>query len=302
MVNRFKGCLVGLACGDYLGMPVEFVRDKQAIIDYFEGKLKPVSADRNGRKPVGYYTDDTSLAICLTESLIEKGFDVSDQVRRYKKWLLEGYATPLGDKAFGIGKQTFLELTKIDEDNLKLEFCHNELHGGNGALMRIAPIGLKYHHDHEQLKEHTKLATIVTHNNLLAYWTGLVLNNFIGYSLKNLDKEEFVDEFLDTHEGMPGEVMDILKSDYSVECELENTAYTVHTLNVALDSFFNTKTFEACITRAVFAGGDTDTQGAVAGALAGAYYGYDDIPIDWRESLMNRQYIEELAEQLHKSL
>ena len=104
MQDKFTGCLLGLACGDYLGATVEF-RTKANLSKVFpEGRVKPLAIDFHGHANItGFYTDDTCQMICLAESLLEYGFDPVDQFRRYKKWFYEGYATPFDDKSYGIG-------------------------------------------------------------------------------------------------------------------------------------------------------------------------------------------------------
>lgn len=108
--NKYKGSLVGLACGDYLGSPVEFFNSEQ-VISFFGGdkiSIIPNNSYKRPRKIPGYYTDDTAQALCLAQSLIENnGFDAKDQIKKYRSWFLEGYMTPYDDKQFGVGQHTF---------------------------------------------------------------------------------------------------------------------------------------------------------------------------------------------------
>lgn len=304
--NQFKGCFVGLACGDYLGMPVEFSKGRAEVVNYFKGeKLRPVDFihDTTGKSTLGYYTDDTCMAMCLAESLVENDFDVKDQFRRYKKWLFDGYNTPFGDRQFGIGNITLRMLMTLEEDNLPVELIHRESHGGNGALMRCAPIGLFYHKDIESLRDYSIKSAIITHNNSDAAWSCVVLNFFIAYSLLGKDKNDFVALFLADHKDCPDNIKELLLIDYGALPEkhnLDNSGYTLHTLKIALYSFFRTNNYEEAVTEAIFMGGDADTQGAVAGALAGAYYGRDSIPAAWADVLINRDYIERQAANLYE--
>lgn len=303
-ITKARGCLVGLACGDYLGMPYEFGLP-QKIREYFSShKLKPISSSIGTRVfPPGFYTDDTSLTICLAESLIENGFDTKDQFKRFKKWFYEGYATPFGDKAFGVGMRTLQSLTKQSEDNLPTEITDDPKAGGNGALMRCAPIGIRYSQSPDQLTSNSLLSAIITHNNTIASWSCVILNSFISYALKGMDKKDFRNLLLNNIKDLPKELKDLLKADLNQrkEDQLQTSGYSLHTLAIALFSFFNTDNFEDCITKAIALGGDSDTQGAVTGALAGAYYGEKAIPTVWRTTLMRREYIEKLAERLIKT-
>lgn len=302
MVRIFKGCLIGLACGDYLGMPVEFMQRSQVLQFFGERKLKPSSCHhRAGIKPPGFYTDDTSLTICLSESLIEKGFDIKDQFQKYRKWYMTGYGTPFEDQAFGIGQTTLKMLISLDENNLPNKLEHKEQRGGNGALMRSAPIGLLYYQDEEEIKNKSIASAIVTHNNLFAVWSCIVLNSFISYCLQGVNKKDFVKKFINIHQDCPEELIKVLTQDFNSldEMFIKNTGYSLHTLNIALYSFFTTENYVDCVTKSIFIGGDTDTQAAVAGALAGAYYGIDDIPQNWINILIRKDYIEDLAVRLY---
>ncbi len=125
LLDKFTGCLVGLACGDYLGMPVEFMSRASVQKHFGDLGVRPTDCHHRGGKPrpAGYYTDDTAMTICIAESLIEKGFDIEDQFERFKRWLHEGYATPDGDKAFGVGQNTLRALlwgnTTKQDQNIK---------------------------------------------------------------------------------------------------------------------------------------------------------------------------------------
>ena len=303
VLNRTRGSLVGLACGDYLGMPYEF-KQPQKVKAYFRShKLKPVRGKIFNKEVVGYYTDDTSQAICLAESLVEKGFDVKDQFDRYKKWFLEGYATPHDDKAYGTGQNTLRVLMRQTRDSLPDKLINNPKAGGNGALMRCAPVGLRYYKETASLIENSIKSAIITHNNEIAAWSCVVLNLFIGYALEGKNKETYCLQAINTIEGIPSELQSLLKTDLTKidEDRLQTRGYSLYTLATALYAFLTTGTFEDCVTKAIAIGGDTDTQGAVSGALAGAYYGYDSIPKEWRGNLIKHEYIRNLAEKLFVS-
>lgn len=302
VLDKTKGCLIGLACGDYLGLPVEyFPRDN--VLDFFgKRKLSPYWCHHRSKLlPPGYYTDDTAMTICLSESLLECGFDVKDQFRKYKKWLAEGYGTP-DDSAFGVGQNTLRILVSQDEDNIPTQIVHKERAGGNGALMRAAPIGLLYSDNESKLRDYSIAQAIVTHNNRIAAWSCVVLNFFIAYSLRGEDKEEFVKMFITTFPDCPKDILKVISQDfYSLdELSIKNTGHSLNTLNIALYSFFTSDSYEDSVTKAIFIGGDTDTQGAVTGALAGAYYGLGGIPEQWIITLLRKDYIESLGEALYK--
>jgi len=306
MLAKFKGCLIGLAVGDYLGMPVEFMSEDK-VKRYF-GRLgvRPTeSHHRGGRKlPAGYYTDDTALTICIAESLIEKGFDVKDQFTKYKKWYLEGYATPFGDKAFGIGQNTLKTLISKHPDTIDIEFKHDERKGGNGALMRCAPLGLLFHTNEQALVENTLKSTITTHNNGMAVWTSIAQNLFISYALKGYKKETYIANFLSDYPEAPTDLKQLLLINPEImqkDC-LFTSGYSLHTFLIAVHCFMTTTSYKDAVSKAILLGGDTDTQGSVTGALAGAYYGFESIPTIWMENLLRSTYIVDLSEKLHSQV
>ena len=173
--NKYKGCLVGLAIGDCLGAPFEFKSPENLQVYFANHELDMIDFSMfNETFPAGYYTDDTSMMICLAESLVEKGYDIKDQFARYQKWLLEGYATPYGKDSYGVGQQTFKSLRS---PLLELEAMNGFNHkaGGNGSLMRCAPIGLKYE-NYQEIIEKSLISSYATHNYFIAGWCCAVLN------------------------------------------------------------------------------------------------------------------------------
>jgi len=302
-LDKSKGCLIGLACGDYLGMPYEFAMPGKVKKHFSINKLKPITIQFIDKQVTGFYTDDTSMAICLAESLLEKGFDQKDQYQKYKKWFYEGYSTPFGDKSYGVGQHTLRVFIEQTEDNIPTTITHNHKAGGNGALMRCAPIGIRYNKDINQLVQNSIKSALVTHNNHISAWSCVILNLCISYALQEIDKTDYCNLILDSKLDIPQDIKELLQTDFNKLDQnlLHTTGYSLYTLAIALHSFFTTDTLEDCITQAIALGGDTDTQGAVVGALAGAYYGYTNIPDDWVNSLINNKYIEELAVRLHET-
>lgn len=302
--NKFTGCLLGLACGDYLGLPFEYLATEKTKA-YFNryshpDPLKKIHTKR-GSLPSGYYSDDTAQMICLAESLIDQNFNTTNQLHLYRKWLLEGHATPQADdKAIGVGQHTFKVLINRSRV-IPTTITNNDKEGGNGALMRCAPIGLMYFDNRDLLLKRSILSALVTHNNEIAAFSCVVLNFFISYSIIGLPKQLFCKKLRDDLDYLPNDIVGILNKDFhKINPEnLKTTGYSLFTLEIALYSFFVTNTFQDCITTSIKIGGDTDTQAAVAGALAGAFYGEDAIPTKWVTSLMRHQYISGLAKSIY---
>ena len=187
-LEKYRGSLVGLAVGDALGVPVEF---KVA------GTFEPVSDFRDSDKcvlPAGHWSDDTAMALCLANSLIERNeFDPVDQITKYKKWLGTGYCSSTGE-AVGVG-QTILRalLTYQNGDNPYVAIS-SSLSDGNGSLMRLAPIALFFRDMPGQAIEYAALSSKITHGSSLCadacrYYCGLLIGALIG-----MTKDELLSE------------------------------------------------------------------------------------------------------------
>jgi ADP-ribosylglycohydrolase len=141
VADRARGALLGLAVGDALGATVEFMSP---------GSFAPVTDMIGGgphRLQPGEWTDDTSMALCLAESLVEcGGFDATDQMRRYVQWYREGYMSSTGS-CFDIGNTTRAALHRFERDDEPFAGSTDPRSAGNGSIMRLAPVPIYYHHD-----------------------------------------------------------------------------------------------------------------------------------------------------------
>ena len=140
MIDRYHGALLGLAVGDALGTTLEF-RAK--------GSFEPID-DMVGGGPFGLepgeWTDDTSMALCLAESLPGRGFDPHDQMTRYLRWWRDGYWSSTG-RCFDIGITVASALRRFEETGDPMAGSTDPHSAGNGSLMRLAPVPLRYAHD-----------------------------------------------------------------------------------------------------------------------------------------------------------
>lgn len=295
--SRIRGAIYALACGDYLGLPVEF-HAKAQVYEFFDNQqVVPVKMKVRGVQSLGYYTDDTSMMLCLAESLLEKGFDTKDQFRRYKKWAKEGYLSADGKRQFGIGQNTYRKLLNQNPDDIPTEIKSNEREGGNGALMRCLPIGIIYSDDIEEIVDKSILSALVTHNITIAVWTTVVFNVYVSYALSGIDRSNFFSklEKEQFYLKVPREIKTVLERISTLkESELKVTGYSLNTLEVALYCFFHTNSLKDAISLSILQGGDTDTQGAVTGGLSGAYYGFDAIPDEWVKYLLRKDVFERI--------
>lgn len=264
--NRKKGCFFGAIVGDALGMPYEF---KEAKEIKFTGNME---AGGPFNLPKGCWTDDTSMTLCLLESLYEKNdFDAQNQLLKYLRWYEDGYMSPT-KSCFDIGNQTERSLISFSRDFGKTKATHSDTSAGNGALMRINAIPLMYSKEADIIK-YAKLSTITTHNN----------PECIEYSIK------FALLLRDVFNGM---FINPLIDKYPTPDVKDVNGYVVGSYALALDAFYNTRSFSDCMKYVINKGGDTDTNSCIAGMLAGAYYGYDKIPKEWVQDLVQLDKLE----------
>jgi ADP-ribosyl-[dinitrogen reductase] hydrolase len=310
ITDKYKGCLVGLAIGDALGAPFEFWRQEKIRAYFSMHELELIDFQRGEIVfPAGFYTDDTSMMLCLASSLVENGFDLRDQFERYKKWLSEGYMTPFGDRSYGVGQQTLKALLNEFPD-LETLNGNNRRAGGNGSLMRCAPIGLLYQSNYNEIRDKSLWSSYITHNYTIAGWTCVVFNAILSLILDGVSKQTTLLAVMDKYEGqIPQEIEEVLLLDYSKpSMQLSVSGYCVDTLRIALWAWISSDNYSETIMRC-FAldniedteGNDTDTFAAVAGALAGCYYGYEQISVDMRNKIMNHETIYELGQLLFEN-
>jgi len=301
-LDKYKGCLIGLALGDVLGVPFEFWR-KESVAEYLDNHELEIKDFTYGELsfPAGFYSDDTAMTICLAESLIEKGFDLEDQFVRYQKWYLTGYATPFDDRSYGIGQQTLKALSrKIDFNKMD---GRDEQAGGNGSLMRCAPIGLHYRGQYDEIKEKSLLSSYITHNYNIAGWACVILNTVISLIVEGVPKEKVLSRVKTIfHKSIPNEINTVLSLDYQKmdDYNYPISGYAVDTLRIALWSWLTSENYLESIKKVILLGNDADTFGAVTGAMAGCYWGYGAIPDEYKLGIIKHDYILKLAEEVYR--
>ena len=305
--DKVLGGLFGLAVGDALGVPVEFTKRS-------ERKKQPVT-DMIGygtyARPPGTWSDDSSMAFCLAESLCQ-GFDLQDIAHKFCCWRDEGYWTPYGE-AFDVGCTTDQAISRLNESVNPVEAGgRDEFSNGNGSLMRILP--LAYYVEKMSRPEQFELThqvSCLTHGHPRSQ---IGCGIYIQFSV-NLLRGQAPEE---AYKGMAGEAIKyysrlpyrcelphfarILQADISElpEESINSSGYVVDTLEASLWCFLNSKSYEETILKAVNLGDDTDTTGAVAGGLAGLYYGLGSIPERWINSLAREDDILDLAQRFYK--
>ena len=299
--NRLKGCMLGLAIGDAMGAPVEFMK---------RGTFEPVTGYRSGGKfrlNAGEWTDDTAMALCLAQSIIDSnGFDPIDQLDKYLEWIDSGYMSCTG-KMVGLGKTCWRSLIRYRRTGQAYTDIKHEKFSGNGSLMRLAPICIYYADDLDKAVHYAALSSKITHGSPIAvdccrYFAYVILKIMNGAKKDTLFSDSFVSDVYKyfSNEPLHRELNSIIGCEYisKREDEIQSSGYAIHSLEASLWSFYHTNTFEEAILKSVNLGDDADTVGAITGQLVGAFYGVDGIPDELIEGLSKSGEIGMMAEKL----
>ncbi len=300
-LDRFRGCLLGLAAGDALGTTLEFKPP---------GTFEPID-DIVGGGPFGLepgqWTDDTSMALCLATSLVECGrFDPVDQMQRYVRWWREGYLSSTGE-CFDIGITTSAALSRFMQHGDPYAGSADPNSAGNGSLMRLAPVPMRYAGDAAEAIARAADSSRVTHQAIEAvdacrYYAGLLVG-----ALRGVDKQTLLSpgycpvERLWERDPLADKVALVASRSFKDRepPHIKGTGYVVDALEAALWAFDRSDTFREGALLAVNLGDDADTTGAIYGQIAGAHYGAEAIPATWQGKLAMAGEITSLADRLH---
>ncbi len=294
--SRFRGCLLGLAAGDALGTTLEFTRP---------GSFTPITDMVGGgpfRLQPGEWTDDTSMALCLAESLIEKGdFDPVDQLERYLLWHKEGHLASNG-VCFDIGFTTSDALRRFERTHEPYPGSTSPYAAGRGSLMRLAPVPMRYAHQPEVAFTRCGDSSRTTHACRQAVDACRYYGLLIVMALNGQPKEvilpaphewSFPEAMTSELELLDPAILEVARGSFKTRQppEIEGTGYVVKGMEAALWAFFHSETFKEGALLAANLGDDADTTAAIYGQLAGAYYGEKGIPEEWRNKLALRDTI-----------
>ena len=298
--SRAVGALVGLAVGDALGTTVEF---KHA------GTFPPMTDMVGGgvfKLQPGQWTDDTSMALCLGESLlICNGHDARDQMTRYSRWADDGYWSSTG-RCFDIGITVRTALAEFEGGAPEPWGPDGEYDAGNGSLMRLAPVPIFWHRDAATAIAMAAESSRITHGAHAAvdacrYAAALIVGAINGADKSALLAPMYtpIDGLWD-REPLQSDIADIAGGSFLAKHppDIRGTGYVVESLEAALWAFATTDDFNSGALAAVNLGDDADTTGAIYGQVAGAYYGLEAIPSHWRARITRGGEIVAMAEQL----
>lgn len=291
--DRIAGCFVGLAVGDALGAPLEFLSRRQVRKHYPEG-LRDMIDSRLWKK--GESTDDTQMALLIAESLLQrKGFLASDLAQRFQTWARTA-------KDVGIQTRAVVNMAGYvrDPEGCSSQFhtAHPDSSAGNGAVMRCAPVALFCLDSLDRVVEVSRASARVTHHDPKAQSSCVILNAWIQAAICRgiRDGRGEAIALLNETERLVWHRLEQIEA-YK-EDDIKSSGYTVDTLEAAVWSFLTTASYEEAVVRAANLGEDADTVAAVCGALAGAFYGYAAIPDRWRHQLQDEALIHKIALEL----
>jgi ADP-ribosyl-[dinitrogen reductase] hydrolase len=334
--DKSRGMLVGLAIGDALGAPVEFFHSSFEIEEMGD---EITHFHKNTRAPEGVWTDDTSMALCIADSLIANGgYDSYDIMNRFKEWCYSDYRKH-PQAPVDVGMQTLKALDEYETSPIIKKDAPKTESAGNGAIMRLAPIIIantfpnkKYptlkeafeqgslavdpeDDNGEFIRKEDILPTIKmaelscreTHDSIAACAVtemfasvlycllhGLQKNNAVTYASRWIENK-YDDFYYNNGDLLVGRVLK--KSGFQFR---DLGGYIVDTFAIAVWGLINFRSFEEGMMAVIRLGGDTDTNAACYGQLAGAYYGYKKIPEEWKKGIYLSDELVEIADELLK--
>jgi ADP-ribosyl-[dinitrogen reductase] hydrolase len=325
-MDKCYGSLLGCAVGDALGIAQEiFVGSCRNLQDISE----KVKKQRNKRKSIGIqteyedggpwadkgfiikagtFTDDTSMMLCLTDSILQnETVDTADLILKFRNWWYEGYNSSTGI-SFGLGHNTSKALNRYDPKKPyePTGGRNAEKDAGNGAIMRLAPVPIYWKHDLSTTLKMARAQTVTTHNVIEALDGSALLSYIIWHAINGEDKDTIfghISKCALEHEG----IRELTSENARWKTATEDDIITLPgrclwTLEAAIWCIHNTDNFSDAIIKAINLGGDADTVGAVTGQIAGALYGIKNIPPEWLDGLHHKSKILMRVEALYAHL
>lgn len=305
MLNKIRSVTFGHAIGDALGVPVEFCsRDSLK-----QNPIKDMIGFGTHKVPAGTWSDDTSMSLCALESLSTGKLDYDDIMRNFCAWYYRGQFTTDG-KVFDIGNTCASAIDNYAYYKLPVHSCGLDGidYNGNGSLMRIYPFvlfGYYNNMDDSEFVDMIAKASALTHAHQCSIDGCIIYAYILKQLLSSQSKDSIYHGLLDVQHKVKNidqyynrlfmcniKVFDV--------DDIISSGYVVDTLEAAIWSLLTTDNYKDCVLNAVNLGSDTDTVGAVAGSLAGALYGIENIPNNWINELKAKNYIEDMCNKAYK--
>lgn len=312
MKDMWKSGIMGVIVGDALGAPVQFETREEVARHPVKGMI----GYRTFNLPEGTWTDDSSLTLALLHSLsLYNSVNLKDIANNFVEWFEHGKFTPYGF-SFDIGRGTAEAIANYERTH-DPNTCggRSESNNGNGSIMRIMPVVLLYiahgiadsfaitpihkvsalTHAHLRAKIACGLYYFMA-NDVVKGKGSLIdrlqsgIDHGFGFYEKNQENTPELNHY--------NRLRDLVKFAEVPENKIASSGYVVHTLEAAVWGLITTNSFEEALLKIVNLGGDTDSIAAVAGGLAGLYYGYDAIPAEWLAVIKRREWIEDMIKRM----
>lgn len=277
---KVKDGMIGLIVGDALGVPVEFTSREELM----ENPVTRMVGYGTYSQPPGTWSDDSAMAIATMHSIVQKqGIDYEDMMDKFDKWLHEAKYMQ-GDNTFDKGNTTASAIFRYHHTKTPaLECgCGEERDNGNGSLMRILPLAYIKDIDYESIENVSGL----THAHPRSKIACVLYIEMAKSMLENddLTMEEHIFSACDKIKEHYKDSEELKHFERIFNNDLEDVSgkgYVIASFEVVVHCLLTTDNFEDAVLKAVNIGGDTDTNAAICGGLAGIYYGYDSIPTSW---------------------
>lgn len=319
MKNIWRNGMMGLVVGDALGVPVQFM-ERDEIKDRIAGPVTGMEAGGVYKMPKGTWSDDSSMALCTLDSILECGtLDPVEVMLKFVRWEVKGEYTPFG-KAFDQGNTCSGAIYDFIQER-DVETCGRtgEYANGNGALMRILPVCLYYYDRQSKITADITQEAIngldvisgLTHNHTRSKMACGLYYFIIKEVLSGLEQDADLKQLIQNglNKGFQfygsntenlkeiafyGRLFNMDELEKVPEAEIVSSGYVVASLEAAIWCLITTDSYRECLLKAVNLGDDTDTIAAIAGGIAGLYYGYDEIPEDWLSYIKRRKWLEDM--------
>lgn len=317
-LDQIKAALFGVAVGDAVGVPFEFSSREEMQ----QNPATEMIGYGSYNQPPGTWSDDSSLTFCLADALATHGYSLHTIAFNFHMWRTNAWWSARNE-VFDIGNLTSQAITRLfillENENYneltQLKYSGNEFENGNGSLMRIIPL-LFYIKVLDPIKQFDIVWEIsaLTHRHIRAAMSCFIYLNLAENILNGCKKEEAYDLTRKTVTNLWKEIdfsLDeqthfhrLIQTDIRetrIE-DLKSGGYVIEVLESSIWFFLNKNNYRDTILSIINIGHDTDTSAAIAGGLAGIYYGYEGIPDEWVNNLARKEDIEHLAERLAKKL
>lgn len=306
--SKVNAIVLGHAVGDALGGPIQ--RQERAIRD--RAPVTDITPFCNGRFDKGVWSDDTSMALCAMDALAKHGLDLKEVMQNFDKWLFKNEFTPTG-VTFDVGKACYDSIKEFNRT--KSAEGHGRLHeteNGNGSIMRIYPFSLYMYFSDFPLDgkiAYIHRASALTHAHPRCR-IGCGIYSFILWQLVENPSKQGIKVGLNKaqqyyrNEPELQHYRRLFNDDFSLlpRNDIKSSGYVVDTLEAAVWCAVTTDNYRDCVLKAVNLGGDTDSIGAVAGSIAGLLYGCDNIPLEWKNALIKKEFIDKTIRQFGDAL